>query len=141
MADVQYVNPAGACPAQGLYAHVARVPSGSLLFLAGQLSVGANGEIVGSGDFERQFQQVFQNLGDVLTGVGATFNHIAKFTTYLTNSDYIEGFMRARAVLFPKIFSTALYPPNTLLIVDRLVKKEFMIEVEAVAHQVDRRRE
>ena len=137
--DVEYVNPDGACPAQGLYAHVARVPSGPLLFLAGQLSVGANGEVVGTDDFERQFRQVFQNMGDVLKGVGATFNDIAKFTTYLTSSDYIETFMQARAALFPKIFSSSLYPPNTLLIVERLVKKEFMIEVEAVAHEVNGR--
>jgi hypothetical protein len=37
-----------------------------------------------------------------------------------------------RAALFPKLFKGPLYPPNTLLMVDRLVKAEFLIEVEAV---------
>ena len=41
--------------------------------------------------------------------------------------------VKARAQLFPRIFPAASYPPNTLLIVDRLVKEEFLIEVEAVA--------
>ena len=41
--------------------------------------------------------------------------------------------MRVRAALFPTMFARALYPPNTLLIVDRLVKEEFLIEIEAVA--------
>ena len=42
-----------------------------------------------------------------------------------------------RRELFPKLFGAEPYPPNTLLIVDRLVKEEFLIEVEAIA-AVDR---
>ena len=34
---------------------------------------------------------------------------------------------------FPKLFGGGAYPPNTLLIVDRLVKEEFLIEVSTVA--------
>jgi hypothetical protein len=34
---------------------------------------------------------------------------------------------------FPKLFPTGAYPPNTLLIIDRLVKEELLIEVSAVA--------
>ena len=41
--------------------------------------------------------------------------------------------MAERAKLFPKMFPGGKYPPNTLLMVDRLVKPEFLIEVEAIA--------
>ncbi len=41
--------------------------------------------------------------------------------------------MKLRTVLFAKIFAGPNYPPNTLLIVNRLVKSEFLIEVQAVA--------
>jgi hypothetical protein len=34
---------------------------------------------------------------------------------------------------FPKLFPNGNYPPNTLLIVDRLVKEEFMLEVQTIA--------
>ncbi len=34
---------------------------------------------------------------------------------------------------FPKLFAGGAYPPNTLLIVDRLVQEQFLIEVSAVA--------
>ncbi len=132
MADVQYINPPGACPAQGLYSHVGKVTSGSMLFIAGQVSVGANGEVVGKQDFDAQFQQVFSNLGDVLKGMGGGFDDVVKFTTYLVHSQDIERFMKARAALFPKLFKGPLYPPNTLLIIDRLVKEDFVIEVEAI---------
>lgn len=133
MGTVRYENPRGTAPAQGLYSHVGLVSGGTLAFVAGQLAVGPAGEVVGKGDFDRQFDQVFRNLGDVLTGLGVDFNAVVKFTTFLVHSQDIERFMKARAALFPKLFKSTAYPPNTLLIVDRLVKEEFLIEVEAVA--------
>lgn len=129
---VEYINPPGACPAQGLYSHVGRAQGGTLLFVAGQLSVAADGSVAGEGDFEAQFKQVFDNLGDVLKGMGCTYNDVVKFTTYLVHSQDIPAFMRLRADLFPQIFKGPLFPPNTLLMVDRLVKEPFLIEVEAV---------
>jgi enamine deaminase RidA (YjgF/YER057c/UK114 family) len=130
---VTYENPKGAAPAQGLYSHVGVVTSGKLLFIAGQLAVGPAGEVVGKGDFAAQFHQVFKNLGDVLRGLGTDYNAVAKFTTYLVHSQDIDNFMPLRKALFPKLFKTSDYPPNTLLIVDRLVKEDFLIEVEAIA--------
>ena len=129
---IEYLNPEGACPAQGLYSHVARVPAGTLYFIAGQLAVDAHGEIAGKGDFDRQFHQIFENMRAVLEGIGAGFDDIAKFTTYLVHSQDIEKFMQLRAALFPTIFKGPLYPPNTMLIIDRLVKEEFLLEIEAV---------
>lgn len=129
---VTYINPEGACPAQGLYSHVGRVAGGTLLYVAGQLSVGADGGVVGVGDFRAQFRQVFANLGDVLRGTGCGFDDIVKFTTYMVHSQDIPAFMEMRAALFPTLFKGPLFPPNTLLVVDRLVKEEFLFEVEAI---------
>jgi enamine deaminase RidA (YjgF/YER057c/UK114 family) len=53
--------------------------------------------------------------------------------TYLTDENLVPEFMKLRTVLFAKIFAGPNYPPNTLLIVNRLVKSEFLIEVQAVA--------
>lgn len=137
MKKVRYENPPGTAPAQGLYSHVALVQASTLAFVAGQLAVGAGGEVVGKGDFAAQFAQVFKNLGDVLGGLGSSYKDIVKFTTYLVHSQDIESFMAARKELFPKLFGGEPYPPNTLIMIDRLVKEEFLIEVEAVA-AVDR---
>ena len=60
MPDVWYENPPGTAPAQGLYPHAGLTRGGTLAFIAGQLSVGANGEVVGSGNFEAQLRQVFR---------------------------------------------------------------------------------
>ena len=132
MKRVTYENPDGAAPAQGLYSHAARVTAGDLLFVAGQLAVAPDGGVVGKNDFAAQFQCVFDNLGDVLEGLGAGWTDVAKFTTYMVHSQDLEEFMRLRGDLFPKLFGGTIFPPNTLLMVDRLVKEEFLFEVEAV---------
>jgi len=133
MTNIEYTNPPGAGPAQGLYSNATVVPAGSTVHIAGQLSVDKNGSVVGRGDFEAQMRQVFANLGDVLKGLGLGFNHVIKFTTYLVHSQDIDSFMRIRAELFPTLFGGKVFPPNTLLVIDRLVKEDFLIEVESVA--------
>lgn len=134
---VQYINPENASPAQGLYSNLTKVKAGDLYYISGQLSVGADGAVVGKGDFDAQFSQVFKNLGDVLAAVGCDFNDVVKFNTYLVASQHIDNFMQNRKALFPSLFSTTDYAPNTLLVVDRLVKEDFLIEVEAVARSRD----
>ena len=130
---VWYENPPGAGPALGLYSHVGFMQGGTLAFIAGQLAVGSKGEVIGKGDFKAQFRQVFSNLRDVLSGMGADYRQIIKFTTYLVHSQDIGHFMTERQALFPDLFGNQPYPPNTLVVIDRLVKEDFLIEVEAVA--------
>ena len=130
---VEYLDPPGAAPAQGLYSHAAKVAAGDLYFIAGQLAVDDDGKVVGRHDFEAQFHKVFGNLGAVLQGLGVSFDDVAKFTTYFVHSQDIEKFMRLRAELFPKLFKGGKYPPNTICVIDRLVKEDFLLEVEAVA--------
>jgi len=78
-------------------------------------------------------RQVFDNLGRALESEGLGFAGVTKFTTYLVHSQDIEGFMAVRKELFARIYPGGQYPPNTLLMVDRLVGEQFLIEVEAIA--------
>ena len=41
--------------------------------------------------------------------------------------------MAYRTREFPKLFAGGAYQPNTLLMIDRLVKEELLIEVSAIA--------
>ena len=130
---VTYLNPPSSTPPAGMYSHVARMMPGELAFIAGQVAVDRSGASVGVGDLAAQTNQVFANIGDILKDLGADFQQVVQLTTYLTAADAIPAFMSARSVLFPKLFPGGAYPPNTLLVVDRLVKPEFMIEVAAIA--------
>ena len=136
-AAVSYLNPPSAPPVQGLYSQVARVAPGALAFIAGQVAIDVSGNPVGIGDLPRQVEQVFANLGRILADLNADFEAVVQFTTYLTSADSIPDFMTARSSLFPKLFAGGKYPPNTLLVVERLVKPEFLLEVEAIARLPD----
>jgi enamine deaminase RidA (YjgF/YER057c/UK114 family) len=108
------------------------VTAGDLYFVAGQLALDTRGNVVGKGDFEAQFQQVFENMSLVLSGLNVTFNHVAKFTIYFVHSQHIERSKGLRAELFPRIFIGGKFPPNTICVIDRLVREESLFEVEAV---------
>jgi len=129
---IDYIDPPGSVPAQGLYTSVGHLTGSPYRFVAGQLSVNAAGDIVGPDDFDAQFDQVFGNLEGVIAGLGGTMASVVKFTTFTTSRDYIDPFMKKRAAHFPKWYPSGVFPPNTLLIVQGLVKPEFKLEVEAV---------
>ena len=130
---VTYLNPPSSTPPAGMYSHVARMAPGELAFIAGQVAVDRSGSIVGVGDLAAQVNQVFANIGDILRDLGADFEQVVQLTTYLTSADSIPAFMSARASLFPKLYPAGKYPPNTLLVIDRLVKPELLVEVAAIA--------
>ena len=130
--SVTYLNPTSAPPPAGMYSPVARMTPGELAFIAGQVAVDAKGTVIGAGDLAAQVDQVFKNLGGIIKDLGADFECVVQFTTYLTKAENIPVWMSARSEVFPKLFPGGKYPPNTLLVIDRLVKPEFLLEVEAI---------
>jgi enamine deaminase RidA (YjgF/YER057c/UK114 family) len=117
-----------------LYSHVVQLSSPhKLVLVAGQLSVDVNGEVVAEGNFGAQFRQVFENLARALEAVELGMQDVLKFTTYLTSADLIDQFYTTREALFATLYPSGEYPCNTLLVVSRLVRPEFLIEIEAIA--------
>jgi len=104
-----------------------------LLFIAGQVATDRGGKLVGADDFDAQCRQVFANIEAALKSQGASFANVVEFTTYLVHSQDIAKFMAYRLREFPRLFANGVYPPNTLLIVDRLVQEPFLIEVRTIA--------
>ncbi len=131
MPSIQLLNPNGLGKPLGQYSHIARVKASEFLFIAGQVGVDQSGAT--PSDFDAQCTHVFANLGAALASQGASFANIVEFTTYLVHSQDIPKFMQYRTREFPRLFAGGAYPPNTLLIIDRLVREEFLIEVSAVA--------
>lgn len=131
--DMTIYNPDALGAPLGQYTHVTRVKATEFLFIAGMLSAAPDGSVVGVGDFDAQADQMFANLGAALESAGADFSNIVQFTTYLVNSRDIPKLMDYRLREFPTLFPSGAYPPNTLLMVDRLVKEDFIIEVQTIA--------
>ena len=74
-----------------------------------------------------------RSLRWIRPSAGASWANVVQFTTYLVHSQDIPKFMAFRQREFPKMFPNGKYPPNTLLIVDRLVKEQFLVEVQTIA--------
>ena len=133
MAQIQIYNPDTVGTPLGQYSHVTRVKANEFLFIAGMLSANKAGEIIGANDFDAQCAQVFANLEAALKSAGAGWGNVVQFTTYLVHSQDIPKFMTYRLREFPKMFADGVYPPNTLLMVDRLVQEPFLVEVQTIA--------
>ena len=123
----EIIQPRGVHPTAGVgYSHVARV--GDTVYLAGQIALDVEGNLVGKGDIEAQAEQVYMNLQTILEELGGGLNDIVKLTTYLTDRDQLAGFRRVRNRFFVDQF-----PPNTLLFIDGLAHPDYLIEIEAIA--------
>ncbi|MCY4582045.1 MAG: RidA family protein, partial [Chloroflexi bacterium] len=88
-----------------------------------------NGDVVGVGDPAAQVGQVMKNLRTAVESVGGTFGDIVKTTVYVVGEEHLEAVRAARAEHRPEN-----PPTSTLLVVSRLARPEFILEIEAVAY-------
>ncbi len=116
----------------GLYSHAVAAPPGAcVVAVAGQVAVNSEGEPF-AGSFEGQMRAALGSLETILAD-GGGLKSVLKFTTYLVRAEDISLFYAERARLWPAYFPDGRYPANTLLVVQRLVRPEFLIEIEALA--------
>lgn len=116
----------------GMYSHGMIAPGGEIVVVAGQVGIGQGGQVAG-GDVVAQTKQALDNVRAVVEAGGCSMRDIVRLQTFLTHAGDIAGFMKARAEVFPAYFPDGVYPPNTLLIISRLVKPELLVEIEAMA--------
>jgi enamine deaminase RidA (YjgF/YER057c/UK114 family) len=129
MAEKRFVNPPGLKPL-GMYSNTA-CGKGTMVFIAGQVAVDAEGKIVGRGDYEAQAVQVFENLKLALSAAGATFQDVLKLTIFIRN--YTPEARKAVMGVRGRYISHTSPPAATMIGIDRLVEEELLVEVEAVA--------
>lgn len=133
MAEIKVFSPDVLGKPLGQYSQITRVKASEFVYIAGQLATNREGTIIGADDFGAQCAQVFANIETALKSVGAGWGNVVEFTTYLVHSQDIPKFMTYRKREFPKFFPDGAYPPNTLLMVDRLVQEPFLVEVKTIA--------
>jgi len=133
MAEIKIFSPDVLGKPLGQYSQITRVKASEFIYIAGQLATDREGKIIGADDFDAQCGQVFANIETALNSVGGGWGNVVEFTTYLVHSQDIPKFMTYRKRAFPKFFADGAYPPNTLLMVDRLVQEPFLVEVKTIA--------
>ena len=111
----------------GRFSHVGQVgPNAELFHLAGQTGVAPDGT-VGDGIAE-QSAIVYRNIATVLEQCGMGLENLVKVTVFLTDPGYIDAWRAEQKKAFGDVV-----PASTLLIVSRLARPEFLVEVEAIA--------
>ena len=129
---IKVVVPKGLGRPLGMYSHGVVAPGGELVVVAGQVGMDAAGKLAGP-DVVAQTKQALDNVRAVLAAASCTMRDVIRFQTFLTGAEYIEGFMQARGEVFPAHYPGGAYPPNTLLVISRLVRPELLDEIEAMA--------
>ena len=117
----------------GMYSAGFSVDPARLVFVAGQVAMNAEGQVVGEGDVKAQAAQVYRNLAAVLAEAGCTLRDVVKFTTFLVRNEDWTPFAEWRRAEYPKLFPDGVYPANTGVVVVELARPTLLLEVEAIA--------
>jgi enamine deaminase RidA (YjgF/YER057c/UK114 family) len=127
----EFSSPATLPPPVG-YSHIAKVTSGTLIYISGQVPSDSSGNLVGEGNFEAQVEQVFKNLTLALEAAGATMADIVKMNFYLVAEVSQHDVPKLRAIRERHLGNVDL-PAGTLVYVSRLARPGRLVEIEAVA--------
>lgn len=128
--EKQFINPPGLAAPTG-YSHVAVAQGGRTVYVAGQIALDEQGQLVGQGDLRAQTGQVFRNLQIALEAGGATFADVVKLNIYVVN--YSPEHRAVIREVRNQFIVTDQPPASTLVGVQALAAETFLIEVEAIA--------
>jgi 2-iminobutanoate/2-iminopropanoate deaminase len=127
-AQVKRTNPPTLSKPTG-YAHVVEFNGpGKTVYVAGQIALDKDGNVVGAGNMKAQAEQVFKNLQAALEAAGAKFSDVVKMNTYITDMEQAPAVREVRARYFGDTT-----PASTLVQVVRLARPEFLLEIEVIA--------
>lgn len=105
------------------------VNGGRLIYLAGQVANHPDGSVAGTGDWRRQAEKVYENIGAVLRAAGATPASAVKETTWVLDIDA----WRKDGPPVRRAFYNGDYPASTLVEIPGLARPEFLVEIEVIA--------
>jgi 2-iminobutanoate/2-iminopropanoate deaminase len=112
-----------------VYHHYIRVDNpGSLIFLSGQLSRDAAGNLVGAGDMMEQTRQAIRNMRTVLEAAGGSLSDIVSIVVYTADIRQFKEIVAARTEFFKDKL-----PTSTIVEVNHLADPGLLIEFQAIA--------
>jgi enamine deaminase RidA (YjgF/YER057c/UK114 family) len=129
----EFLSPKTLIPPGGAgYSHIAKVNKGTTVYVSGQVSSDATGRLIGEGNFEAQVEQVFHNLKIAVEAAGGTMADIVKLNYYVVAEVDQATVPKLRAIR-DRYINVENPPASTFLIVTRLMRPGWLIEIEAVA--------
>lgn len=105
------------------------VNGGRLLYLAGQVANNTDGSVAGVGDWRRQAEKTYENIGHILRAAGATPASVVKETTWALDIEAWESQRRPAR----RAFYNGDVPASTLVEIPALARPEFLVEIDVIA--------
>jgi enamine deaminase RidA (YjgF/YER057c/UK114 family) len=129
----EFINPKTLIPpGPAGYSHIAKVNHGTIVYLSGQVPSDASGKLIGEGDFETQVEQVFRNLKIAVEAAGGIMADIVKLNYYIVAEVEQAEVPKLRPIR-DRYINVEKSPASTFVVVSRLMRPGWLIEIEAVA--------
>jgi 2-iminobutanoate/2-iminopropanoate deaminase len=123
--DVVQTNPSAMAPPGGHYSHA--VTANGFVFVSGELPIAPDGTKLNDAPFEKQAQQVLDNVAHALKGAGSSVEKLTQVRVYVTDIANWPAFN----ALYAKW--TGNHRPARCVVPVPQLHYGFLIEVEAVA--------
>jgi enamine deaminase RidA (YjgF/YER057c/UK114 family) len=87
-----------------------------------------DGSNIASMDPAEQTHKVMKNIKQLIEETGGTMNHLVKIVVYITD-------IKNREAIYQVIgeYTKGVYPVSTGLVVERLARPEWLVEIDATA--------
>ena len=102
---------------------------GKIVWMRGQCPQNLDdGSNIASMDPAEQTHKVMKNIKQLIEETGGTMNHLVKIVVYITD-------IKNREAIYQVIgeYTKGVYPVSTGLVVERLARPEWLVEIDATA--------
>ncbi|MDQ3794871.1 MAG: RidA family protein [Actinomycetota bacterium] len=113
---------------RGAYSSGVEAPAGRTIYISGQVSLDAEGNVVGEGDMGLQTETVLEHVKTVVEEAGGGMEDIVKVTVFITDMGLYDEIHAVRRRYFEEP-----YPASSMIEVSALIDSRLLIEIEAVA--------
>ena len=112
----------------GAFSSGVEAPAGRTIYVSGQVSMDAAGNIVGEGDVRLQTETVLEHVKTVVEEAGGDMQDVVKVTVFITDMGLYDEIHEVRRRYFHEP-----YPASSMVEVSALIDPRLLIEIEAVA--------
>jgi 2-iminobutanoate/2-iminopropanoate deaminase len=125
-------NPPTVAPPAAMYSHSVQIPPNArMLYTAGQVGLRPDGTLPDG--FEAQHEQVWLNCLAILKDAGMGPEDIVRLNVYSTDPEGLKFLAPHRQ----RFLKPGHVPASTWVVVSRLARPEWVVEMEIVAAKVD----
>jgi enamine deaminase RidA (YjgF/YER057c/UK114 family) len=123
-------NPPSGWPQKGrAFNHGIVAGEGRTIFITGQVAWDGQGILVGGKDCEKQLQQCFENVENILGAVGGALADIVSLTIFFLDPKDLPVIQKVRATKF----TPEMAPASILIQTPGLVIPELLVELVPIA--------